>query len=68
MPKMQVHRILVQEVKPGDMLMVQDVIGGVEVKNSYALGETRWALDIPVLRQMMQFTKGEMVLVLRKGD
>jgi len=66
MAKMQVHRIQVQEVKPGDMLMVQEVIGGVEVKNSYELGEHRWALDIPALRQMMQFNKGEMVLVIRK--
>lgn len=65
MSKMKVHRIQAQEVQPGDHLMVEDNIGGVEVKNSYALGD-RWALDIPALRQMMQFDKTEMVIVMRK--
>lgn len=66
MPKMEVHRIQAQEVQPGDMLMVEDVLGGVEVKASYALGN-RWALDVPALRAMMQFDRTETVLVIRKG-
>jgi hypothetical protein len=67
MSKMKVYRIQAQEVLPGDHLMVEDSIGGVFVKNSYALGD-RWALDIPELKQMMQFDKTQMVIVLRKEN
>lgn len=66
MGKMQAVRLQAQEVKPGDMLMVEDVIGGVEVGASYAFAD-RWALELPAMKQLMQLDRTQPVVVFRRA-
>jgi len=69
MAQRKVHRIPAEDVKPGDYLLTASApLGGLEVTGSYALGPSRWALDVPALKQMMQFNLGEIVIVIRKEN